>query len=390
MNLVLAADRDLQERALDLARDIPERGNLEFGRRAMTALLDVTAADLVDAASLIIDDFLNEHGTQSFNFAVISTLAETRPHLADRLRKAARDGYRPALEAVAAGDLIGDDTALLNACSEAVTATLAIETHTETEHERQVDMVSFEASGLLGRFCDDALRVRLVQKLLEVATDPEDLEITRSSAANALLHLGEKVPSSELRAAFDALEPLAQGAYDRSRWDEATEASLHPFSRWRVGLSAADALRGAALQTVGRLATRDGDLRERTQALADSALTSGRPLVVAAGLDVVARIRELSLPIPLPLFFDSDDVAVRLGALKVFVQRHGTPRDQLFERLVGDPEPRVRLALRALLRDAGDARALRALEDDAHARVRSLVLHDLEGFEGRSPEERAP
>jgi hypothetical protein len=383
MNLVLAAHRDLQERALNLARDISEPGNLDYGRRAMRALLDVTAAGVVDEASRIADDFLNEHGTQSFDFAVISALAETRPHLADRLREAARGGYRPALEAVAAGDLIGDDRALLIACSQAVTAMLAIETHTETEHERQVGMVSFEASGLLGRFCDDPLRVRLVHKLLEVATDPEDLELTRASAANALLNLGEKVPSSEVRAAFDALEPLAHGAYDRSRWDQETEASLHPFSRWRVGLSVADALRGAALQTAGRLAARDGDLRERTQAVADGALTSGRPAVVAAGLDVVARIRDLSLPIPLALFFNSNDVAVRLGALKAFFQRHGPPGDELIERLVDDPEPRVRLALRACLRDAGHARALRALQDDAHARVRSLVVHDLDELERR-------
>jgi hypothetical protein len=381
-NLVLAADAELRDRALNLSRADLEPGNLEYRRRMMSALMDVTAAGIADEAERIVDDFLDPQGTQTYGFDVISALLETRGDLVPRVRDAARGGFRPALEALAAGDLIGEDADLLDACRAEATATLSSETHTETERERQVSMISFESDGLLGRFCDVDLRTQLVAKLVAVATDPEALEATRASAANALLNLGEAVPDAQLRETFDNLEPLAHGAYDRSTWDQESEASLHPFSRWRFGIAMPDALRAAAVQTLGRLAMRDRDLHERTQAIADAALTSGRPLVVAGGLDVVARHPELTLPIPLALFFESGEVRVRLGALKASTQRHGPPEGDLLERLKNDRDVRVRLALRAVLRDGRDAAGLRALADDSNARVRALVAHDLAAIEG--------
>ena len=99
--------------------------------------------------------------------------------------------------------------------------------------------------------------------------------------------------------------------------------------------------------------------------------------MVAAALDVAARHPSLPLPIPLTLTFEHPDTAVRIGALKAHRQREGMPRVGLLDTLFADPDPRVRLVLRALAAECADRETLIRLAEDRHARVRAHARRDV-------------
>ena len=258
--VVLSEEPSLRARAIALASRLLKSGTLEHRRAAAAGLLMATQAGLVDASSELVEDYLDEDGSYALPSPQVSDLAEGRPQLVERLDGAARAGSIRALEALAVGDLIAGDAALGARCDAFVSAGLTSSNHSEQEAEgvvtRSIGLFVFEGYGLIGRACTESIRAELTRKLVTTMGDPVDIEPNRASAANALLNLAPAIPAEEVSDAVNQLEPLALGRYAPSRWDREHLDSLHPYSRNRFDIVLPDALRAAALRTIGRLVVR--------------------------------------------------------------------------------------------------------------------------------------
>ena len=381
--LVLIEENTLRARALSVARQLLGEGSFEHRKVAADGLWRATEAGLDDAAEELIEDYLNELGSHQLPSPVIGEAAAARPELVERLRASAIEGSFRALEALAAADLIGGDADLRTKCDALVAAQLEISDHSEEVANgvstRSVSMVIWEGTGLVGRACSEQIRAELTDKLVSIVGDPVDLEPNRASAANALLNLAPAIPENEISRTIDELEPLALGRYAPSGWDREHLESLHPYSRFRLDVVLPDALRAAAVRTIGRTADPASGYAERLSAVVEPALFAGSSAVMAAALDLLARRHELPIPVPLSVLFQHDDVEVRFGALKAYVARHGLPKGELLKALLADPSPRIRYALRGgAERDPHGRDILKRLLNDRDAFVRALALHSLE------------
>lgn len=361
---------------------------IEIANEAAKALVPATNLALVDAEEALVDRFLDDPFNIRIGFGWIAERAAANPGLLERLRSAARDGDRGALEALAAGDLIGDDEALHGQCSEEARRAAATRT-IEQKRENGTTSVSvgmgirLEGPGTIARCATPEDRQLLLDRLLEILVDGREPEGNRASAAGALFNLAAALTSEQVERVEAVLGPIALDYYELSQWDENLD---HPLSRFRVSLHTVNQLRLSAIGTLAQLtAKHPGRGVEQLQEVVTAAFRDGPEPVIAAGLDAAARVAQVTLPIPLEVLMGERDAAIRLQSLIAWATRcDGLPNAAALAKLAADPDFQVRQQLVNVAARAGEVgRALlqQFAERDSDGYIRLRAAAYLAGTE---------
>ena len=373
----------IQEEAVAQLRTQLEGNSIDVIQASARALILATNAGLTDATAELLEIFLGDPYNLGISPMWIAERATEDAAVVARIRRQADEGHQGALEALAVADLIGDDDGLVDACARIAEEAAKIETITETKEGDQTSIsvgmgIRLELHGILARSAPAPVRELLIEKLLAILTNPQEPETNRASAAGALFNLAPVLDVDQARSVYAALEPLALGKYDPSRWDQ---DRVDPLSRFQVSLHIPNALRVAALGTVAQLVAKHPGLgREQLQRAVFIAAGDLAPVVLAAALDAASRVPELALPFPPETALENPDGGVRLAGFEAWAARHQElPGGRMLDGLLADFDVNVRLTLARMAinsTDGGDI--LRRLADgDPDAFVRVFARHHL-------------
>jgi tetratricopeptide (TPR) repeat protein len=359
--MAVEEDRDA---ALRILREDLEHSFVENTEAAAKALAMGSELGLWDEVAALVEATLSERSRTGLGSGWLARQAAERDEIAGRLRRAALDGTRSALVALAEGELddpaaslISSDPELVELCEEIISSRDLASVHRTTpESGRPEVRVDWGADlsflGVIANFCRREARSRLLSGLLDLVLDPGEPENHRSSAVAALLELTPSLDEEEGRRVIDVLRPLAAGDYPASPFDQDED---HPYSAIRVSMHIDGSLKAAALQSVARLLNRFPQLGAEWFP----------PLLLAALVDHVARVQRAGLLaaaehpglVPSVLIthaLRSERPFVRANALRAWVATgEELPDDAL--ALTRDEAPIVRMTLAELGTDLPDA-----------------------------------
>jgi tetratricopeptide (TPR) repeat protein len=346
--IALCLPTDKQEAGLEQLRAQLWGSSIDVIRATTLALILCTNVGLTDA----VDELLTLYLADSFNLGIspgwIAECARADDEVRRRLREAAVSDHLGALEALAMGDLIGDDQKLIAACTEQADRLARVVNVTEEQHDDIVTIsvgmgVRLEGPAIAARYAVDDARRRVVDRMVALVTDPREPELNRASASGALFNVAPALNVEEAAIAYEALQPLAKGRYARSQWDRADSDRL---SRWRLNFHVPFSLRVAALGTIAQLVTRHDLEKEPLQEAVLDAVAEGPPVLLAAAIDAAGRVPDITLPFPLELALDHQDVEVRTDALDAWWAIHQSlPPEPLLQKLRRDSHTNVRIRL---------------------------------------------
>jgi hypothetical protein len=359
----IEAEKD-RDAALRLLREDLELSFAENTEAAAKALAIGSELGLWDEVSELVEATLSDRSHTGLGSTWLARQAVERDEIAVRLKRAALDGNRSALVALAEGELdageplISSAPELVELCEEIINSRDLASVHRTPaapgrRPEVRVDMgVDLSFLGVIANFCRRQARSSLVSGLLDLVLDPGEPENHRSSAVAALLELTPSLEEDEGRRVIDVLRPLAAGDYPASPFDQ---DEAHPFSAIRVSMHIDASLRAAALQSIARLLARFAPLGGGWFP----------PLLLAALVDDVARVQRAGLLaaaehpglVPSVLIsraLRSERPFVRANALRAWVATgEELPDDAL--ALTRDEAPVVRMTLAGLGPDLPDA-----------------------------------
>lgn len=374
--IALSLPAEKQKAGFDQLRAQLRRSTIDVIRATTMALILCTNVGLTDA----VDELLALYLADPFNLGIspgwIAERAQENGVVRGRLREAAVTGHLGALEALAMANLIGDDQALVAACTDQADRLASI---VNIKEERQggtmtisVGMgVRLEGPAIAARYGADDARRRLVDRVLRLVTDPREPELNRASASGALFNVAPALNIEEASSAYEALQPLAKGRYAPSQWDRTDTDRL---SRWRLNFHVPYSLRVAALGTIAQLVARHHLEKEPLQEAVLAAVADGTPVLLAAAIDAAGRVPDIDLPFPLELAMDHQDTEVRTDALDAWWATHQSlPPEPLLEKLREDPHLNVRLRLVEMADKSAEGNGvlewLRAHDPDAYVRA---------------------
>lgn len=325
-----------------------QESTIDVIRATNLALILCTNVGLTDAVDELLDIYLADPFNLGIEPAWIAERAQLDDDVRRRLRGAAVTGHLGALEALAMGNLIGDDQDLIAACTEQADRLASVVNVKEEHQDGMVTMsvgmgVRLEGPAIAARYAADDARRRLVDRMVALVTDPREPELNRASASGALFNLAPALDVEEAAIAYEALQPLAKGRYAPSQWDRADSDRL---SRWRLNFHVPFSLRVAALGTIAQLVARHDLEREPLQEAVLAAVAEGPPVLLAAAIDAAGRVPDIALPFPLELALDHQDAEVRTDALEAWWAIHQSlPPEPLLKKLREDSHPNIRLRL---------------------------------------------
>jgi tetratricopeptide (TPR) repeat protein len=339
-------------------------------REAVRALVRVTEADRYDATGRLTESLVDRSMPASGGLAIwIGQRVSSYPELYDRLRQAALDGNRSALEAVAIAE--NDPDPELSAVADALIGRFvgAEQEATAAGVQRVVTMGNYTDLGTIGRLCTPPLRAALLDRLLEVAENNNELQMNRMSAVDAVYNLATRTRPDDAVSARERLLRLARGHYAVS--DIETSTTSGPFSRFKVSFDTGSSLDARALGTAAALTS--GASLSPDELLPDlhAALGAADPQLQGAALQVFARFPD----VPLPVTFDEAsrhaDESVRLAAYRALHARAALDESVLL-RIATDIDRDIRgFALNAALAANLGARVAELLSTDPDAYIRS-------------------
>lgn len=345
-------------------------------------LVRATDLGLVDAEPALVERFLHDPLNTRISFAWVAERAAANPELLERLREAARNGNRGALEVLAAGDLIGDDATLRGQCGDEARRAAEAKTITETQEGGTTSVsvgmgIRLEGPGVVARAAAPPEREVLLKRLLEIVSDAREPEGNRASAAGALFNLAPALTSEQAKEVAAVLGPIALGNYELSQWDENMD---HPLSRFRVSLHTANLLRVSAIGTLAQLTAKHGAQgTDELEEVVAAAFRDGPDRVHAAALGAAARVPELEVPVPLEVLMRERAPSVRTESLIAWAARHeGMPPPECVAALCTDPDFHVRRHLMGMASRAGESgRAtlaqLAGEDPDSYIRLRAAA-----------------
>jgi hypothetical protein len=218
----------------------------------------------------------------------------------------------------------------------------------------------------------------LARKLVELAEDATDIEVTRAQALDALTNIAGALSTRQRADIFPRVFALASGDPELNAIDQANELSLHPLSRHRISL-APGAIRSAALRCAAQFATTRRSARQ-CQVEAQRAGRSGQSDLVISAAWAFASTASLAPIDPSDLLVDPAPTIRRAG---IAVWAQNPSRASNVPDLTADPDPTVRLELAAHLDEldangaAGVAALRNRLREDASATVRRRALRSV-------------
>jgi hypothetical protein len=381
--IALTAPAELQPDVFaQLVRQL--RGNFpDVIQASATALILATNAELTDATGELLDAFLEDPYLTGISSFWIAEQASSDSTLREPLRNAAVGGNVAAMEALVVADLVGEDDELKAACDRVVDG--ASGAH-GVEEVREGDEVRFSVGmgmnlgtpAILARISPEELRSRFLAGMLALVGDEREPESNRASAAGALFNLAPALSEEQAVRVNDTLLPLALGGYDLSRWDENVGT---PLTRFNINLHIPNSLRTAAIGTVAQLVARHPGLDPAgLERAINAALGDGAAVVLAAGLDAIARVPSVAVPFPPDVALGHPDQSVRCEAFRAWAARnHGIPDAELLKQLRDDHGVNLRLAVLQLLHERAPANELVQwfATSDPDSCVRAIALQRL-------------
>jgi hypothetical protein len=187
-------------------------------------------------------------------------------------------------------------------------------------------------------------RGNLARKLVELAEDATDIEVSRAQALDALTNIAGALSPGQRAGIFPRVFALASGDPELNAIDQANELSLHPLSRHRISLGPG-ALRAAALRCAARFATTRQSARQCQIEAQQAGRSDQRNLVISAAL-AFASTASLAPIDPSDLLADPMPTIRRAG---IAVWAQSPSRASNVPDLTADPDPTVRLELAAHL-----------------------------------------
>jgi hypothetical protein len=368
--LALLLDDTDREPALARLRLLAATPDMRVAQPAAEALMIVTNAGVSDETDVVVDVFLSNADPSRIPWLWIGERI-TRDHSSfPRLREAAIGGRFDAASALAVVQGVEQDVALVHLASERVRTSLA-GTPGRDEDGNVIGLLSLEGLGLVGRHAAPDLRRKLLRWLTAFATSPDQPQVNRQSAANALVNLAPGVEAPHAAEAARAMTAVAHGQSERSPWDQTEQQVADPFNRIRLGFSAAaEPLRAAALEACGALCERAGEVVPGLPEAIDAAWASPSQIVAAAAWSAVGRCKLLAVPVTLPAALVHPTSRVRAAALGCVTKREvPVLSPTIVGRLLDDEAPGVRFALVQAAYALDDRDTLRRLAEDADAYI---------------------
>jgi hypothetical protein len=366
---------------IDILRNAVLQGNgIDTARACARALLTLTELGITDESELLTNSFLASDHEHVIHAAWIGRIASVNAAAAERLVKAATDGQRNALLALAQTDPgldLASGEALGKQYDEATqpyTSVITQEVVEEDGHLRRTHRmgINLAAAGLLARGASSETRDRLVSRMTEILTDPEDSEATRASAADAIFNLVPLLAPGDLKLVGDAAEPLAYGDYERLAVDR---DERDPLSRIKISRNAQDRLRAASLSLLARIAEVTGETGN-LEAVVDSALRADADLVVAEGLRAWHRCPALIVEHDVEVYLASESADVRRGAIAVLGELDPDRLENFAPVLASDHDVGVRSVVLHFYGERGVADAIEGFaRSDPDAGVRRMAAN---------------
>ena len=219
--IALSLPADKQKAGFDQLRAQLREGSIDVIRATTLALILCTNVGLTDAVVELLDLYLVDPFNLGIQPGWIAERAQQDDEVRRRLHEAALTGHLGALEALAMGNLIGDDQDLIAACTEQADRLASV---VNVKEERQDGTMTIsvgmglrlEGPAIAARYAADDARRRLVERMVALVTDPREPELNRASASGALFNIAPALELKEASLAYEALQPLAKGRYART------------------------------------------------------------------------------------------------------------------------------------------------------------------------------
>jgi hypothetical protein len=368
--LALVLDNGDRESGLARLRQLAATPDLRVAQPAAEALMIVTNAGVSDETDVLVDAFLSNADLSRIPWLWIGERVTREDPSFPRLREAALAGRVDAASALAVVDGVEQDEDFRRLANERVRSNLE-GTPGRDEAGNVIGLISLEGLGLVGRHAEPDLRRDLLRWLTAFATSPDQPQVNRQSAANALVNLARDVEPSDAATAARAMTAVAQGKSEMSPFDETQQHVADPFNRVRLGFTAAaEPLRAAALEACAALCERAGEVIPGLPEAIDAAWASSSAVVASAAWAAVGRCTLIAVPATLPAALVHPDWRVRAAALGCVRNREApvlTPT--IVDRLMDDEAPAVRFALVHAARTLDDRDTVQRLAQDADAYI---------------------
>ena len=361
-----------------LAAGVHNRHLIAAGRACAQGLIRAGDLGMTDAADELLEVFL---AGQVADYVIPSDAARLIGDDEGRRRRvvsAAVDGNRQAARAL----IYVKPTAAEIATWESVTDPLARE-YVEQQVRIKIDLgdetqwsinmsARFEEGGLAAVYASPDTRRELLSHLLQIAGDDGLPESVRASAMRAVHPMLRVVDDEGRSEAADAALRLARGDYQHSPIES---PEVDPLSNVQFCADTAGLLHAAALVALGIIEqVQLRGLVDELPGLIAQGLTSERPWVRSAALEVLGRARDVSEGIDLDVFVADGSPLVRIQALKAIKVREPARLDALLGSASADPDFDVRATVLALARAIKNRVILaRMAEADEDAYLRGIA-----------------
>jgi hypothetical protein len=378
-NLVCAAPEAERPRALELLR---ERLFANAGDPKHLADPLVTAMVVgFGGEESLVDAFLDENLHARIEPSLVGELAAERDELRERLAQAARGGHHAALDALAFGDLLGDDAELMEGASERV-ARVASSPNKEVTSEGGVQTVevgigaSYAVEGLLARRLSPELRESLTEKLLSILADPQLPIMMRAGAVDGLHKLAPALPKGQVKTVAEALHQAAVNEHVPQDFERLGEGDL--LARFKISMAPPEALRSGAVQALAVLAKYQPQFRPLLGEVVPAALSSPVEALVVAGLYAVRQHPDFDVGVPLQAFGLKPSATMRIAAYGVALASEPDASRGILAAMARDADPRVRrAAIKASADYEIDTDTIAALTEDPDCFNRALARRAL-------------
>jgi hypothetical protein len=346
-NAVCAAPSSDIERVLALAR---ERLLVNAGdpKGLADPLVVATRGGVSDETETLVTAFLDDDVYAKIEPNFIGDLISTRDEQRERVIEAAKNGSRQALDALAFGDLVGDDQELVHRGRERLDAVIAAPVReVSTDGGVTTTTVGFGSSyapeGLLARRAPESLRNDLIDKWLSILIDDGLPIMMRAGAVEGLHNLSAAFPEARVTEVVDNLHRFASTPDAPNDFEQLGQDD--PLARFKINMAPPEVLRSAALEALAVIVKRRTNLHARLSDVLPGALASSVPSLVLAGLRALQHTPSLEFGgVPPQAFAVHTSPGLRLASFGVLLARDDQPPEPLIVAMAADEDPSVRRA----------------------------------------------
>ncbi len=371
--ILLGLPDNLRNSAVALVTADLEQGSFDVIQAAGHSLVYATSVGVTDATKPLVEAFLADPYNSRISIEFLAERVKEDGWAQKAIEAAATKSGGPALAVLSLAELVPGNEELEEAAERAATSLGEAVNVERTNGRISVSGGrNFAQEAIAARHASDEARGVAIERLVEIVNDPNDSELNRYAAANALFNLADAIPGNQAGTVVERLTPPAMGEYPLSQWDRNID---DPLSRVRISVHTPAALHSAAIGAVGRILHAHPNLsREPLAQAATSAYQRGPDIVIAAATDALAQVPELELPVAIEALLTHGDSGVRLAALRCWHARNVNVPNDLLVALATDDNVAVRHNLLLIAAGAGEWGLIEQLAtNDEHALIRRLA-----------------